>query len=107
MRAGRIRHRITIQQATEIRDALGGVTQTWTDLRTVWAAVEPARGSERFALAQAKAGVDSKIVLRGPVAKDVTPKMRILFGARIFDIEAVIDVDSRNIVRELFIKEAV
>ena len=46
MEAGQLRHRVTIQQATETTDGFGGVTQAWATFATVWAAVEPLTGRE-------------------------------------------------------------
>lgn len=106
MRAGKLRQRITLQEVTETRDAVGGIIQTWADVRKVWAQVEPLSGQERFAVDHAKADIDTRITVRGPSASDVTPKMRILFGAKIFDIESILDIESRDIRREIYCKEA-
>lgn len=43
---GRLDQRISIKQATNAADGLGGVTETWSQLAEVWARVEPIKGRE-------------------------------------------------------------
>ena len=37
---GKLRDRVTVQQATETRNSLGEVVQSWSTYATVWASVE-------------------------------------------------------------------
>jgi len=85
------RNPVTIQTYTETRDALSNeAKKTWTTHRAdVWVSIDPRRGRERF-------DVGSKLsetthVIRGHYHDfvDVTTKMRILHGARIFQITAI------------------
>ncbi|MDR5612568.1 MAG: phage head closure protein [Arsenophonus sp.] len=46
MRAGRLRHRVTIQKKEIIRDDLGGEKIIWTDIGDVWAEVKNVRGQD-------------------------------------------------------------
>lgn len=86
---------------------MGGVKATsWREVKTIWADIEPIRGEERLAAAQAKASADVKITTRANAAAGVTPKMRFRYGCREFDIEANIDWRTRGIFREFFCKEA-
>lgn len=48
MNAGQLRHRVTIQQLTKVEDEGGGYAEVWTDVATVWAAIKPMRGNERY-----------------------------------------------------------
>lgn len=41
IKAGQLRHRITLQVSTTTRDDYGGTIQTWADVATVWASVDP------------------------------------------------------------------
>lgn len=97
IRAGELRHRITIEQVTETRDVIGGVTESWSTFATRWAAVEPLAGREYFSAQQEEADVDHRIRLR--YLAGVVPKMRVKFGARLFDIQTVLNLDERK--REL------
>jgi len=104
MRAGLLRHRVTIQEPVETKGQLGDTEQTWSDRDTVWAAIEPVRGDERFSLMQEKATIDTKITMRA--VSYLTPKMRLLHNERIFDIEAIVDVGTRGREMEVFCKAA-
>ena len=55
IQAGRFRHQLLIQQATETKDALGEVLQTWTTIATVPGRVTPLSGREQWLAAQAQA----------------------------------------------------
>ena len=46
VKAGRLRHRLTIQTHTVSQDGFGEPDKTWSDLATVWADVRPLRGRE-------------------------------------------------------------
>lgn len=94
MRAGQLRHRVTIQRPTE--DINGGAT-TWSDVETVWASIAPIAGREYFAAQQVQSDVTHRVRMRyGPT---VTTKDRLTFGVRHFDIRTVLNRDERN--REL------
>ena len=97
MQAGQLRHRVTLQTVTETRDAVGGIVESWATTVTLWAAVEPLRGREFFQARAEQAGVDTRIRIR--YRSGLTPKMRVTWGSHAYDIEAVIEPDSRR--REL------
>lgn len=94
MRSGPLRHRITIEQATESRDSSGGVISTWGTYATVWASVSPLIGREYIAAKTVSASVTHKIRMR--YLAGMTPKMRIAWDSRLFDIESILDVDERH-----------
>mgnify|MGYP001599360719 CR=1 FL=1 len=97
MRAGLMRHRIELQSSQEIRDPSGQGIPEGTTYATGWAELRPISGREMIAgrMEQAEQSVLWHIRYRS----DVTVKHRVLFGARIFDINAVLDVGGRR--REL------
>ena len=105
MQAGQLRHRVTIQQASESQNSVGEAVKSWASVATVWARVNPLRGTEYLAAMQAKATVDTRITMRKNAFPGLTPKHRIVFGARVFDIEAVIDVDGLGDAMEVSCKE--
>lgn len=105
MRVGQLRHRVTIQTATETRDAIGGVIAAPSTFATVWASVEALQGREYLAAQQVNAEVDHRIRIR--YLAGVTPKMRVAFGARLFDVQAVLNPDGRNRELHLMAQEAV
>ena len=95
--AGRLRHRITIQQNTPTRDAHGGEVDSWGAVTTVWAEISPLNGKEYFTAKQETAEITHKVRLRyNNALSGITPKMRVLFGSRTLDIESAINPQERN-----------
>ncbi len=106
IRAGRLRHRIILQSpGGGTADGGGGVSVAWTDVATVWAAIEPFKGRERLHAQQIENPLSHKVTIRH--RGDVTPKMRLKFGARLLNIRAVIDPAERGRVLELLCEEGV
>jgi len=103
MRTGDLRHRITLQELVSIPDGMGGFSEGWQDVATVWASVEPLRGQERYLAQQAVQEITHKVTIR--YRKSVSPKMRILFGNRVLSIVAVIDPGERRKWLELLCLE--
>jgi SPP1 family predicted phage head-tail adaptor len=95
--ACRLRESVTIQERTETQNPSGEVTWTWADYKTVRAAVEPLRGQEYFAARQLQSSTNIRVRIR--YLSGVTPKMRVKHGTRFYEIEGVIDPESRH--REL------
>lgn len=100
MRAGTLRHRITIQSATEAADAAGQLIRTWS----AWLEHEPAEvletaGAETVRGLQVSANATHLVRIR--YRADVTETKRIVWGTRTLGIVNVRDVDGRR--RELWI----
>ncbi len=88
MRAGDLRHRVTIKSKTAARDDYGQETITWTTFATIWAAVEPMSGREYEAGQQLEAAVDTRIRIR--YLAGVVPYMQVIFGSHTYDVQSVI-----------------
>ena len=104
MNAGDLRHRVTIQQATNIDNGAGDVVvSAWADVATVWAEVRPTSARERLAQQQVTQEVTHLVSMRWTpaIAKD----RRLKFGTRIFNIGGIINVDERNIELRLLCSE--
>jgi len=95
MKAGKLRHRITIQKATEAPNEYGEMVQTWGTFATVSAAYYPLKGMELVAAQTINPRVSGDWVIR--YLKGITPKMRILFESRIFLIDGITDTEERHI----------
>jgi len=85
MRAGRLDRRIIIQENTPTQNGVGSEVDSWSDLYVVWAEVIPVRGTERYAGSQDAAVIEEKFKIR--YLKGITPKNRILYNGRIYDIK--------------------
>lgn len=101
MRAGELRHKITIQELVEQVDEYGTPTgtSTWQDVCTVWAAIEPIQGREYVLLHSTQSELSARIRIR--YRSGIKPAMRVVYGDRVFDIQAVIDTQERHIELQL------
>lgn len=92
MQAGRLRHRVTIEYPLKIQNESGEViVDTWRELATVWAAVEPIAGREYLTASEIRAGVTTRIRMR--YRDDITPEMRATHDGVIYSIDAVIPIN--------------
>ena len=105
MNAGRLRHRVAIQRRTTSRGTAGEVLLTWLTYATVWAAVEPLSGREAVAMKEVHASANVRVTLRW--RKDLRAQDRLLFGARVFEINGITDVGGRQRWLELACTEDV
>jgi SPP1 family predicted phage head-tail adaptor len=98
MRAGTLRHRITIEAAT-VANVYGEEVETWSAIAEVFAAREDLSGREFFAAQQTNAEVTTRFRVR--YIDGVTAKMRVYSDGVPYDIESVQDPDGRR--RELIL----
>ena len=106
MRAGLLRKRVTIQRATEgAADDYNQTVLSWSTLATRWAGIKPMSGQERLESAQVGADVTHEVRLRW--LDGVTPKDRISYDGRVFNIQSVINTAERGVEAVLLCKEEV
>lgn len=92
--------------APEVLDDLGSPVETWETLTTCPAYIEPLVGRELFAAQQTQATADHRIWLRYDTeTAQLTPVMRIRYGTRLFDIQAIQNTGSRNAELQVIAKE--
>lgn len=103
LEAGRLDKRVTLQAHGITQDANGTPVEGWSDVATVWAAVEPLSGREFFAAAQVQAEQMQRITIR--YRTGVTTAMRVAWAGRLFDITAVIDWRERHEALQLMCRE--
>lgn len=72
MRAGRLRHRVTIQRKGEGKDELGQPVEGWEDVATVWAEVTGLSGREYIASGGEQSEVSMQILMRYRAGIDET-----------------------------------
>lgn len=89
-----LRHRIQLFEATDQSDGMGGHSQTWTVIATLWAAIEPVWARERDRARAQELEVTHRIVVRHRYG--VRPKMQVRLGQRVFAIVSVIDPDETH-----------
>lgn len=85
-----LRQRIKFQTLTLTADGQGGSVEAWADIATtpsVWAEVVPTKASEQYFAQSIRPVGTHKIIIRW--RSDLDPKMRIVFGARVFQIKGI------------------
>ena len=105
MRAGQLRHRVTIQQKSVARNSYGEEVITWADVDTVWASVEPLRGREFIEMRRAGAEVTTRIRMR--YRSGIAPEMRVVYGSHTYDIKSVVHVEERQRELHLMCREVI
>ncbi len=107
--AGRLRHRLDLQARSPIGDGGGGqIGDPWAapvTVATVWGNITPLRGDERLRAMKLESRVTHRIAIR--FRPGVTADMRLAFGARVFNIRTVVDVEERRQMLELLCDEGV
>lgn len=94
MTAGRLRHRIVIQQPAVTRDAAGAVGTSWTDLAEVWAECLPLAGRELLAVQAKGSKATWRILIRWRA--DVSTSQRALHDGRLLSFTSVLDLQGEK-----------
>lgn len=87
--AQKLNRLVTIQQATETRDAFGQAVPVWSTFAQVYAEIKPLSGRERFLSAATDAESNYRARIR--FMDGITPKMRISFDNKFFNITYIAD----------------
>lgn len=89
MRAGTLRHRVTIQHRSQTQNPnTGEITPGWEDVATVWASVEPLSAREFIAAQGQQSEVTARIKIR--YREGITAAMRVLHRGNVYNIEGVL-----------------
>lgn len=101
MRAGSLRHRITLQQPSYGEE--WDEQTDWVDVVSLWASIEPLRGREYIALRSV--GADETGTLKIRYRAGVHQEMRVIWDGRTYDIKEIIDPEERHKDLFLVVKE--
>lgn len=94
LRAGILNKRVVLQTVSRALTASGGATETWSDTATVWAAIRPLTGVERYEAQQVKGTLSTEVEIR---YRAVTAQQRFKYGSRYFYItQPPVNPDERN-----------
>ena len=103
--SSRLRCRLTLQQPNNSADGAGGLTRGWSDVVTLWAAVEPLHGHERLEANKLASAVTHRVTIR--YRSDVAAHKRFLMDGRAFNIRAVLNREERDALMEILVQEGV
>ena len=93
---------IVIRQRAAGEDAHGQPLETWADVCTVWAEIRHPSGLETI-----KAGAEVSVVrvsIKVRKRAGITPAMRVVHGAALYDIEAVLPDEVERLYMHLVCK---
>lgn len=99
MRAGELRIPVTVQQRSTTRDAVGGQSTDWADIKEVRVGIRPLYGWERMSARSLAPEITHEIVAwNEPLWADpkANATYRIVYGARLFNIHAVLEEGPRR-----------
>ncbi len=91
---GRMRERVTVQQATERRNSLGETTLEWATYATRWASVQGVSSREAIELGQVDVSVTHRVRMR--YVDGMTHNMRLLWRGRVLEIVSLLEYDNRS-----------
>ena len=91
---GRMRERVTVQQATERRNSLGETTLEWATYATRWASVQGVSSREALELGQVDVSVTHRVRMR--YVDGMTQNMRLLWRGRVLEIVSLLEYDNRS-----------
>lgn len=107
MRAGKLRHRVTLRRPKSGKDAprtpTGAVVEAYDTLGVRWASVEPLRGRERFAAQQVNAEITHRVRLRYMDGIDAT--VQVLHRGRVLQVVTPMNIEERGRELELLCTE--
>lgn len=105
VRAGTLRHRVTIQSVGTAQDDAGQPTEVWSDVATVWGRVRDIRGHDFIEAQQAPGGeITTEVTIR--YRDDITRQHRLIAIGRTLEIRAVIEPTGRGEEFRLMCREA-
>lgn len=89
-----MRHYVQVQRNMGARDDMGGQVEDWQTQFSAFCSIEPVVGREWHATQADRSGVTHKIKMR--YSGDLLPTDRILDGTTVYEIIAVMNMDTRN-----------
>lgn len=106
MKAGDLRHRVTIQQPTLNADGMGGGNYIWSNIATAWANVTTTIASGNIeSLTGDQLRTIQYFMVKMRYRSDITTKMRLLHYGRVLEILSVVNRDERKREMSLYCKE--
>ena len=94
MRSGKIHRRITLKRYESTTDSVGGITESFVTVATIWAEKLDIRGRDFFAANQVNSDITTKFRIR--YRPDVNPSWRIVYEGKDYDLTSVAEIGRRE-----------
>ena len=108
LRTGELSRLVSMQARAEAQDSYGQQLPTWTEVKKVYAKIEALSGRELVAAQSVYAEVSHRFTIHWDALFSdprTVAAMRVVYGARVFNIGALMNVDEDNRVLELLAQE--
>lgn len=105
MRAGDLRHPVTIMTSTQVADGMGSFTETDSIFARTRAAIWPISANERTKDSKVTMEISHRVRIR--YQSGVLSGMRIIHNSRTLNIVSIVNHDERNIMLDLLCREDV
>ena len=92
--AGSLRERVTVQQASESRNALGETVLSWATFAERWASVEGVSSREALAAGQQDVTITHRVRMR--YVSGMTQGMRFSWRSRTLQIVSLLEYGNRS-----------
>lgn len=83
---GALRHRLMLENPIDADDGFGGFVRSFAPGPMLWAEIAPVRAADRFVAGRNEWTLTHRVTMRR--RDDVTPGVRLRFGARVFVVHA-------------------
>jgi SPP1 family predicted phage head-tail adaptor len=100
---GALNRMVQIQQRTSVPDDIGQPQDVWVSVAAVWASIRQPRGLEAVRADKPASEVQTSIRVR--YRTNVDAGMRVLHGASVYHVEAVLQDDAGRQWTDLVCKE--
>ena len=103
------RHRVQVVSIAHAIGASGDTAETVAPVADAWASIEPItlRTQERVGFGGSQILAEATHVVRMRPTAGLTVRSRIVWGARVFEVLSVANVQERGVLVELLCQEAV
>lgn len=93
-RIGKMDRRIVIESASEARDDYGGIQETWSTYATRWAQMKyTPKAGEAYEAQRKTSDYNVQFIIRSDTTtRAITPKMRVNYDSKLYDIRAVSEI---------------
>lgn len=94
LRIGGLDRPITVQDVVDVRDAFGGIMETWTDSGYTWGHIVQNWGGERFNDEQRQGTNTIMFIIRWVAG--LSAKHRLIYDDRIYNVMSVAEMGRRD-----------
>ena len=102
---GKMRYRVKVENATNTRDAGGGLSQSYSPVTTIYANIKPMNANSIYRQWIVQEKVTHEVTIR--YMKNISTNSRVSYGSRNFNIKGIINVDERDRFLKLLCEEGV